>query len=263
MGTQYKVDTDSLQTQINALSTLLGEFSQNTFSKDVSDVDKGSTHEQINRVYACIQNMREQLIFLIESTRDYFQMFHDAILGNDLTAKISPSGGLIRRGNSVKPLLSNMAKDAKDGGEVGNGRDKYVQWFYDNYKGLDPSKSFGWCDRFTSWVLGQAGIRLSAGGCDGQANQFGSDFHLKESDYTPQEGDIVFLDYNQDGHYDHVGIYYLNNGVPSLLHGNWGDKVQVSDLNSWTQTYKSPTISDCIAGYGDVTSFALSHPLNP
>lgn len=235
MGAQYKVDTDALQTQIDALSKLLGEFPQNTFSKADSVVDKGSTHEQINRVYAYVQQTQEQLVLLIENTRDYFQKFHDAILGNDLTAKVSPSGGLLRRENSVKPLLSNMAKDARDGGEVGNGRTKYVQWFYDNYGGLNPNSSFGWCDRFTSWVLGQAGIRLSAGGCDQQASQFGSSFHLKESGYTPKEGDVVFLDYNHDGHYDHVGIYYLNNGVPSLLHGNWGDKVQVSSFNSWTQ----------------------------
>ena len=252
MGAQYKVDTDSLLTQIEALNTLLGVFPRNTVSNTVSDADKGSTHEQINRAYACILQAQEQLVSLIENTRDYFQKFHDAILGNDLTAKVSSSGGMIRIENSVKPLLSNMAKDARDGGEVGSGREKYVQWFYDNYGGLNPNSSFGWCDRFTSWVLG---------GCDQQANQFGSSFHLKESGYVPNEGDVVFLDYNHDGHYDHVGIYYLNNGIPSLLHGNWGGKVQVSRLDSWTQNTPSPTINDCIAGYGDVVSFAPNHPL--
>lgn len=94
MGTQYKVDTDSLQTQIEALSTLLGEFPQKTFSKVVSDMDKGSTHEQINKAYACMEQVQIQLASLIQSSRDFFQKYYDAIVGDDQACVVTAYGRL-------------------------------------------------------------------------------------------------------------------------------------------------------------------------
>lgn len=96
MGTQYKVDTDELQAQVTALTTLLGEFPKEVFSKLESDVDSGNTHDQINMAYATLQKTQLQLISLIEYTRDFFQMYLNAVLGNDSTATVTPTGGIIR-----------------------------------------------------------------------------------------------------------------------------------------------------------------------
>lgn len=135
--------------------------------------------------------------------------------------------------------------------EVGNGGEKYIDWFYSQYGGLTPQQmqNYGWCDRFTSWTLAQSGITLNAGGCDGQAAAFGQNYHSLGDGYTPQNGDVVFLDYGHDGGRDHVGIYYEIDGQPYLLHGNWGNRVQVSSLDS--STGMGGTIREAIVGYGD------------
>lgn len=101
MGTQYKVDTDSLQTQIEALTTLLGEFPAEAFSQLTSDADMGETHEQINSAYSLLQQAQRQLVSLIEYTRDFFQKYRNAVLGNDTTAMVTPTGGIIRTGLDV------------------------------------------------------------------------------------------------------------------------------------------------------------------
>lgn len=101
MGTQYKVDTDSLQAQIKALTSLLAKFPQKAFSQLASTSDSGNTHNQINAVYATIQKTQSQLAALIENTRDFFQMYLNAVLENDSTAMVTPTGGIIRTGLNV------------------------------------------------------------------------------------------------------------------------------------------------------------------
>ena len=146
---------------------------------------------------------------------------------------------------------------------TGHTGEEYCDWFRDHYgSGYTTeqltSGEFGWCDRFVSWVLGQAGIELSEGGCDGQANAFKrfTSFHSYGDGYVVQNGDVVFLDYNKDGSFDHVGIYYEKDGQPYLLHGNWGNKVCVSSLDSSTGCGGS--IREAIAGYGDTKSFSIA-----
>lgn len=169
--------------------------------------------------------------------------------------------------STVQVVVNNSVRETLDGiasTELNNNGEKYCRWFTDHYPGLTyeqiTSKGYGWCDRFTSWVLGQMGIKLSAGGCDGQKSAFGSDFHNANGEYNPQIGDLVFLDYDHNGSYDHVAIYYEKDGKPCLLHGNWGGAVKVSWLDS--DTGMGCKISEAIAGYGDVSSYATTHPLN-
>lgn len=101
MGTQYKVDTDSLQVQIEALTSLLGEFPKEVFSQLASASDSGNTHDQINATYSTLQKTQVQLTALIEYTRDFFQTYLNAVLGNDSTAMVTPTGGIIRTGLNV------------------------------------------------------------------------------------------------------------------------------------------------------------------
>lgn len=95
MGTQYKVDTDLLQAQIDALTKLIGNFPKATFSRSASDADSGNTHEGIFSLYTTLQQTQQHCISLIEYTRDFFQKYLNAVLGNDDTVLVTPSGGLI------------------------------------------------------------------------------------------------------------------------------------------------------------------------
>ena len=80
---------------------------------------------------------------------------------------------------------------------------KYGKWF-----GFD---GVPWCAIFVSWVYAMAGFQLGKigflrgmAGCQTAVAHFRKQ---KEITSTPQEGDIVFFDWNADGRYDHVGIF--------------------------------------------------------
>lgn len=65
----------------------------------------------------------------------------------------------------------------------------------------------------------------------------------KETDYIPKSGDIIFFDWEQDNHSDHVGIVErVENDIVYTIEGNTtGDMVKEEkyDLNN-----------GCIKGYG-------------
>ena len=142
---------------------------------------------------------------------------------------------------------------------------QFINWFYKKYGGYTPYdmavQQLGWCDRFSSWVLAQAGIRMPAGGCNNQADCYGEDFHPIGDGYEPKEGDLIFFDYDLDEFYDHVGVYYLNDGVPSVLHGNWGNRVTVNTMHDWTGVLEEQEVGSAIVGYGDTAAYAVNHRL--
>ena len=148
MGTQYKVDTDALQVQIEALTTLLGEFPKEAFYQLASDADSGSTHDQINAAYATLQQTQTQLTALIEYTRDFFQTYLNAVLGNDdATVKVTPSGGVTRKETEVN---ADRLKDYSSGADVERGSLRYV---YQNGTYTEKTKN-GW-GKYTSISGGQ------------------------------------------------------------------------------------------------------------
>ena len=94
--------------------------------------------------------------------------------------------------------------------EIGNvevpansNKTKYGKWF--GYDGVP------WCGMFVSWCYAQAGkplgnIGFSKGfaGCQTAVAYYKKN---KKTTVNPVEGDIVFFDWNNDGRYDHTGIF--------------------------------------------------------
>lgn len=92
-------------------------------------------------------------------------------------------------GQGEKPLNTNKTK--------------YGKWF--GYDGV------AWCGIFVSWCYAQAGFPLpKIGFAKGYAGcQTAVSYFIKNEmiTKTPVEGDIVFFDWNNDGRYDHTGIF--------------------------------------------------------
>ena len=86
---------------------------------------------------------------------------------------------------------------------------------YGKFIGMD---GVPWCGIFVSWCYvkaGQAikgaGLRLGFSGCQYAVANI-SKWGRKVSE--PESGDVVFYDWNNDGRYDHTGLYiqWLNKG---------------------------------------------------
>jgi hypothetical protein len=94
--------------------------------------------------------------------------------------------------------------------EVGQGevplnsnKTKYGKWFL-----LD---GVAWCGMFVSWCyfmagkpLGKIGFTKGFAGCQTAVAFFKKNGKVTT---TPVEGDIVFFDWNNDGRYDHTGLF--------------------------------------------------------
>ncbi|MDV6169536.1 CHAP domain-containing protein [Flavobacterium sp. DG1-102-2] len=81
---------------------------------------------------------------------------------------------------------------------------KYGEWF-----GLN---GVAWCGIFCSWVYSKAGFQLPKigfakgfAGCATAVSYF-KKYHTIT--LSPKPGDLVFFDWNADGNYDHVGLFY-------------------------------------------------------
>lgn len=108
--------------------------------------------------------------------------------------------------------------------EAPSNRTKYGKWF-----GVD---GVPWCAAFVSWCYSQAGFQLpNIGfpkgflGC-----MTGVEYFKKNNQITtsPQPGDIVFFDWNQDRRFDHVGIFAgkIDNKTFETIEGNTSLKNQ-------------------------------------
>jgi CHAP domain len=109
--------------------------------------------------------------------------------------------------------------------EVGQGekplntnRTKYGKWF--GYDGV------AWCGMFVSWCYAMAGFQLpKIGFSKGFAGCQTAVAYFKKNNQTttdPQEGDIVFFDWNKDGRYDHTGIFvkWIDDNTFETIEGN-------------------------------------------
>src|SRR5690606_7718800 len=95
---------------------------------------------------------------------------------------------------------------------------KYGEWF-----GFD---GVAWCGMFVSWVyhhagfpLGNIGFLKGFAGCQTAVAYFKKN---NETTETPVAGDIVFFDWNNDGRYDHTGIYvrHIDESTFESIEGN-------------------------------------------
>lgn len=110
--------------------------------------------------------------------------------------------------------------------QVGNiGGEPYWRWYGFNSR-------IEWCAVFVSWVYNQAGyINIAVPKfsiCHTQGVPWFKTFGLwREKGYIPKSGDIIFFDWEQDGHTDHVGIVEKSDGKDIYtIEGNSRDAVK-------------------------------------
>lgn len=135
---------------------------------------------------------------------------------------------------------SNIIEIARK--EIGNkGGEKYWRWY-----GFNQREN--WCAIFVSWCANESGIinntipKFSL--CTDRVKWYKDHNKWENKSYIPQTGDIIFFDWNGDGHVQHVGIVEKEeNGKVYTIEGNSNDEVR---NKSYSLNNKS------IYGYGSV-----------
>lgn len=135
---------------------------------------------------------------------------------------------------------SNIIEIARK--EIGNkGGEKYWRWY-----GFNQREN--WCAIFVSWCANESGIinntipKFSL--CTDGVKWYKDHNKWENKSYIPQTGDIIFFDWNGDGHVQHVGIVEKEeNGKVYTIEGNSNDEVR---NKSYSLNNKS------IYGYGSV-----------
>lgn len=135
---------------------------------------------------------------------------------------------------------SNIVDIARN--EIGNkGGEKYWRWYGFNQR-------VNWCAIFLSWCANESGTinntipRFSL--CIDGEKWYKEHSKWKNKSYIPQTGDIIFFDWNGDGHVQHVGIVEkVENDKVYTIEGNSNDEVR---NKSYSLNNKS------IYGYGSV-----------
>ena len=138
---------------------------------------------------------------------------------------------------SEEELRSSVVSVAS--GEVGytgtSTNSKYGDWF--GYQG-------GWCTTFVLWCFNQVGessntklngvIIPRGGNCNSMISWFkDKGRYYSPSDYTPNQGDLVFFDWNESGSCDHVGIVnYTSGSTVYTIEGNCSGKVKAREYTA-------------------------------
>lgn len=122
-------------------------------------------------------------------------------------------------------------------GEVGG--EPYWSWY-----GF-PSR-VSWCACFVSWCANEcgyidSGIIPKFSACENEGITWFKTCNLwQDSSYIPKSGDIIFFDWECDGHSDHVGIVEkVENNIIYTIEGNTtGDMVKEEKYNIGTSVIK-------------------------
>ena len=107
---------------------------------------------------------------------------------------------------------------------------KYWIWYGFN-------KKVNWCAIFVSWCANESGMlddssvpKFSL--CTDGENWYKKNNRWKDKSYVPMTGNIIFFDWQQDGHTDHVGIVEkVENGKVFTIEGNSKDEVREKSYN--------------------------------
>ena len=125
--------------------------------------------------------------------------------------------------------------------QLGNvGGDKFWRWY--GFTG-----HVHWCACFVSWCADQcgytkAGIIPSYAVCADGASWFKEHHRWASRGYTPKPGDIIFYDWDSDGHMDHTGIVESCDGrTINTIEGN---------VSNVCRRQAHPVGSGQIAGFG-------------
>jgi hypothetical protein len=186
----------------------------------VSDDGNGNLVEEVQTVTKKIlkittngksaQEMTEQYHFSDEQKEQLEEMLSTAY---DDTWQELLYGVSIGTGNS------NIVEIAKS--QLGNiGGQPYWSWY-------GFTSRVEWCACFVSWCANQAGY-IDAGiipkfaGCQSQGIPWFQNRGLWQSrGYVPKPGDIIFFDWESNGHADHVGIVeYIEENIIHTIEGN-------------------------------------------
>lgn len=105
---------------------------------------------------------------------------------------------------------------------------KYNTWFYGKEvrDGDKHGATYAWCGAFVSWCFNEA--EMSLGTIDYLRGFASCRFAVRNVKKwgrivtVPQEGDVVFFDWNGDGEFDHTGIFEkdLGKGLFQSIEGN-------------------------------------------
>ena len=106
---------------------------------------------------------------------------------------------------------------------------KYWTWYGFN-------KKVNWCAIFVSWCANESGMLDSLvpkfSLCTDGENWYKKNNRWKDKSYVPMTGNIIFFDWQQDGHTDHVGIVEkVENGKVFTIEGNSKDEVREKSYN--------------------------------
>ena len=121
-------------------------------------------------------------------------------------------------------------------GELGNGWNKYCNWWGVTYR-------FEWCACFVDWCADQVGVLGTniprSTSCGEQIAQWQSWGKWQSASYTPRAGDIIYYDWDPEevNGADHVGIVEtVNGGTYTVIEGNYSDTDKVA-RRSITSSY--------------------------
>lgn len=166
------------------------------------NINSKTVEEMINE-YALNNEQQKQLNELLDDK--YESLWSNVVYGN--------STG---NSNVVDVALS----------QVGNkGGEPYWRWYGFNSR-------IEWCAVFVSWVYNQVGeLNISVpkfSTCHTQGVPWFKTLGLwKDKGYVPKAGDVIFFDWEQDGHTDHVGIVETSDGKEVYtIEGNSRDEVK-------------------------------------
>lgn len=133
---------------------------------------------------------------------------------------------------SQRKNIINLALAEVGTKEKGVNNVKYNTWYYGKAVDGGKNQAYAWCMAFISWCANQVGISTDIipkeNYCPDAVKFFKEQGRFKtRKEYTPQKGDIVFFDWNNNKVADHVGIVVdVSSSKITTVEGNKDDKVK-------------------------------------
>lgn len=126
--------------------------------------------------------------------------------------------------------------------QLGNrGGEPYWRWYGFNYR-------VEWCAAFISWLANELGylntLIPKTASVPTMVRWFRANGQLQRKTYEPKPGEIIFFDWNVDGHPDHVGLVEkVENGRIYTIEGNSKDECRRRDYpitSKYVHSYGTP-----------------------
>jgi len=124
---------------------------------------------------------------------------------------------------------------------------KYNTWIYGKEV---QGAAYPWCGAFVSWVYDQAGMTIKGGGLT--KGFVGCPYAVKNVSKwgkivtKPEEGDVVFFDWEGDGKFDHTGIYHEDIAKSGTFWCVEGNTSEGNDSNGGEVMLRKRKYKNCI-----------------